>query len=289
MLKIKLVSDLHLEFADIDIDNSERCDVLILGGDILIADDFTRGSASPRAEYAALYRAFIARCAASFKHVVAIAGNHEFYGGKWNGSLDTLRAEYGAHSNVHFLEDSTCVLDGVRFIGATLWTDLNRGDPVTMHVAGITMNDYRQIKNDGPIYRRLCTDDTVMRHRTSLEYIRGVLDENPGQPTVVVGHHLPTHMSVDHQYRNSRDALLNYAYYSALENTMLDNTQIVLWTCGHTHHRHRYYVGTTLVAAAPRGYKGHEPQADNFVAGIVDLGNLPSATEVDMDYRWILQ
>jgi predicted phosphodiesterase len=38
-MKIKLVSDLHLEFADINITNDENCDVLILSGDIMVAAD----------------------------------------------------------------------------------------------------------------------------------------------------------------------------------------------------------------------------------------------------------
>ena len=36
-MKIKLVSDLHLEFSDINIQNDKDYDVLILSGDILIA------------------------------------------------------------------------------------------------------------------------------------------------------------------------------------------------------------------------------------------------------------
>ena len=38
-MKIKLVSDLHLEFADINIKNDEGCDILILSGDIMVAQD----------------------------------------------------------------------------------------------------------------------------------------------------------------------------------------------------------------------------------------------------------
>ena len=38
-MKIKLVSDLHLEFSDVNIVNDQDYDVLILGGDICIAKD----------------------------------------------------------------------------------------------------------------------------------------------------------------------------------------------------------------------------------------------------------
>ena len=38
-MKIKLVSDLHLEFSDCFIINNDNCDILILGGDICVAQD----------------------------------------------------------------------------------------------------------------------------------------------------------------------------------------------------------------------------------------------------------
>jgi predicted phosphodiesterase len=41
-MKIALVSDVHLEFGDLDFENDSGADVLILGGDICVANDMAR-------------------------------------------------------------------------------------------------------------------------------------------------------------------------------------------------------------------------------------------------------
>jgi hypothetical protein len=48
-MKIALVSDVHLEFGDLDFENNSGADVLILGGDICVANDMAqRGLILPR-------------------------------------------------------------------------------------------------------------------------------------------------------------------------------------------------------------------------------------------------
>jgi hypothetical protein len=69
--------------------------------------------------------------------------------------------------------------------------------------------------------------------------------------------------------------LMNGGYHSDLSEFILDHPQIVLWTCGHVHDPHMYYMGDTLVAANPRGYAGHDPAADLFELAYFDLDNLP--------------
>jgi 3',5'-cyclic AMP phosphodiesterase CpdA len=41
-MRIATCSDIHLEFADINLQNTENADVLILGGDICVAADLGR-------------------------------------------------------------------------------------------------------------------------------------------------------------------------------------------------------------------------------------------------------
>jgi hypothetical protein len=41
-MKIALVSDVHLEFGDLDFENTHNADVLILGGDICVANDIVQ-------------------------------------------------------------------------------------------------------------------------------------------------------------------------------------------------------------------------------------------------------
>jgi len=44
-MKIAVASDLHLEFTGIDLRNTENADVLVLSGDICVADDLYRVAA----------------------------------------------------------------------------------------------------------------------------------------------------------------------------------------------------------------------------------------------------
>ena len=265
-MRIKLVSDLHLEFSDINIDNNDACDVLILSGDIMVANDLhdhpppLTGGWGPteipnlgrRQAAAQRYRDFLHRCSVQFPHVLYVAGNHEFYGGKWHQTLETLRSECAKFPNVHFLECDTFELDDVTFIGGTLWTDMNKGDPLTLHAVRDMMNDYRAIRVEYDGYRSLRPLDTVVRHRKMLDYIKTVVAEKADHKFVVIGHHTPSHLSCHAQY--SHDTLMNGAYHSSLEEFILDRPQIKLWTHGHTHHFFDYTIGETRVVCNPRGY-----------------------------------
>ena len=83
-MKIAVASDLHLEFADLDIENEQNADVLILSGDILVARDITQQDPHNilGMEYRSnRYHDFMQRCSGKFPHVIFIMGNHEHYNG----------------------------------------------------------------------------------------------------------------------------------------------------------------------------------------------------------------
>ena len=158
-MKIALASDLHLEFEDIDLKNTEGAEVLILSGDIMLAADL---HSHPEMDYgmystvkledlgrrqktALRFREFLKRVSTEFPHVVYVAGNHEFYHGKWNASLDHLRTECARYPNIYFLEREIKVINEVSFIGATLWIDCNRNDRLTILTLIGMMNDYRAV------------------------------------------------------------------------------------------------------------------------------------------------
>ena len=83
--------------------------------------------------------------------------------------------------------------------------------------------------------------------------------------TVVVTHHAPSALSVPERFRGET---LNGAYYSNLEDIMLDNHQIVYWTHGHTHDSFEYEVGSTTVVCNPFGYY-YKEENKNFNPNLV--------------------
>jgi Icc-related predicted phosphoesterase len=268
-MKIAIVSDLHLEFADLIIKNDENADVLVLAGDIMIAQDL-HDHPEPEVPYppsvlavlgtrqkkAQIYRDFLKRVSLEFPHVIMIAGNHEFYHGKWNQSLDTLRDECEKFNNVHFMERNMFQFQDVTFVGGTLWTDMNRGDPLTLHAVQDFMHDYRMIRHDGLGYTKLRPAHTLARHRETLEYFRFIIDERKDQKVVVVSHMAPSSLSIHDMYKSEH--LTNGAYYSDLSEFILDREQIKLYIHGHMHHAFDYMIGNTRVVCNPRGYVGYE-------------------------------
>ena len=266
-MKIALCSDLHLEFAPLEIKNTENADVLILAGDIMIAadlEDFAAGHVNlgwgnllpARAEKAKMYRDFLAMCSSEFKHVLFVAGNHEFYNGKWLQTLATLRAECAVFNNVHFMENDIVVIDDVTFVGGTLWTDMNGGDPLTKQIVSSSMNDYRIIRVESRDYGRLRADDTLNRHIVTKQFIKQSVDANPDGKFFVVGHMAPSKLSTHPRY--AKEVHMNGGYSSDLSDFILDRPQIKNWVHGHTHHPFDYTIGECRITANPRGYVGYE-------------------------------
>ncbi|MEY4332460.1 MAG: hypothetical protein RLZZ196_1198, partial [Bacteroidota bacterium] len=258
-MKIQVVSDLHLEFADINIQNQNSADVLILSGDIMVAQDMhdhpemdygmysnvNLEDLGRRQKTALRFRDFLKRVSFQFPHVIYVAGNHEFYHGKWHQTLTVLAEECAKFPNIYFLERGFKKIDDVIFVGGTLWTDMNKHDPLTLHAARDMMNDFRIIRNDEKGYTTLKPADTVIRHRDTLGYIKEIVDRKEVEKYVVVGHHSPSLLSVHENYKN--DQIMNGCYHSDLSNFILDRGQIKLWTHGHTHFPFDYVLGETRI------------------------------------------
>jgi len=157
-MKIAVCSDLHLEFGDINLQNTENADVLILGGDICVAADIGKPDPNNFLEGARSNRItdFFKRCSFQFPHVIYIMGNHEHYHGDFATSGNKLKSllESNMLSNVYFLDKECKKIDDVTFIGGTLWTDMNKEDEMTLlHIRGM-MNDFRCVSNSNRVIER---------------------------------------------------------------------------------------------------------------------------------------
>ena len=277
---IAVCSDLHLEFSDIELKNTENADVLILSGDICVAhslhdhpvdkpipEDAMKPGRNQSAAYK--YREFFKRVNNEFPNTIYVSGNHEFYHGRFPDAYDWLREEIKNYSNIHFLDKEQVEIDGVTFVGGTLWTDMNRNDPTTMHLIESMINDFRIIRNSQRNYARFSPLDSVVHHRETLEYIKSVVDSDASKKYVVVGHHAPSSLSIHEKYKN--EYYMNGGYFSDLSEFILDRPQIALWTHGHMHDPFDYMMGETRIVCNPRGYKGHDPHADHFQLKFMEI------------------
>jgi predicted phosphodiesterase len=189
--------------------------------------------------------------------VVYVAGNHEFYSSRHKHAslIEKLRRQT-QDSNIFFLENATVFIGGVRFIGATLWTDfaLHGAEQRTpaMHEAAQSMNDYARIRLGAEYrYRKLRPLDTARMHTESLAWIKAELDRPFEGKTVVVTHHAPSILSIDPRFR---DDPLSACYASVIDKAVMNPEKVSLWLHGHTHYCGEYVINGVRVASNQRGY-----------------------------------
>jgi len=273
-MRINVVSDLHLEFSDLELPGGE---VLILSGDICevkqIKADYDvnnimneGGPSTGNFKRSDRYTRFFHEECGKYEKVFYVAGNHEHYGYKLHKTIPHLKSVLP--NNVMVLEKEQFEYKGVLFIGGTLWTDMNNHDSLTLyHMKGM-MNDYKQITmfdEVHDVYHRLTPDKTVSEHVKTKQLFKLFLEENRAGkklPVVVLTHHAPSKLSTHPYYAN--DTIMNGAYSSDLSEFILDNPEIQVWTHGHTHHTFDYMIDNTRVMANPRGYKNYEERAEEF-------------------------
>lgn len=252
-MKLQIMSDLHLEF-----DPSFRvpyagADVLILSGDICVADTLGRGPASPHSTKATEWRSFFKDCADNFDHVIYVMGNHESYHGRVDKTVSIIKETLSIHENIHVLDNEKVQIDDFLFLGTTLWTDINKMNPITESIIQGSMNDFRYITfKDRDIYRKLIPYDTAVFHKNALNFIQESCKDS--EKVIVCGHHAPSYQSVHPNYQNDSDYHINFAYNSNLENFIAELPQIKLWTHGHVHDSFDYMIGGTRVVCNPKGY-----------------------------------
>ncbi len=302
-MKIAICSDVHLEFGPLTLENPGGVDVLILSGDIIVERDLdewneTQAENGFARHRSVMFHTFFQECAEEFPHVIYIAGNHEHYHGDFKYTLSELKRKLAYISNLHVLDKEIFKLDDTIFVGSTLWTDMNKEDPLTLLHMKDYMNDFRIIKNSNsqvyrkvPVYEdtpydgqvrkqigmkmkeepaRFSPQDAVEENKKCFEYIKHIVSESaPWEQIVVVGHHTPSHQSCHPRYK--ADHIMNGGYHNNYEEYIMDHPQIKLWTHGHTHERYDYMIGSTRIVCNPRGYIGHEQIANTFELKVVEL------------------
>jgi Icc-related predicted phosphoesterase len=286
-MKVAICSDLHLEFGDLFFTNDQNIDVLILSGDICVAKDIGRPDPDNFMEGAKSSRIvdFFKRCSFQFPHVIYIMGNHEHYHGDVAKSASIIRSmlESNALSNVHFLDKEFIDIDGVRFIGGTLWTDFNGENEMTMNHVTRRMNDFQICENSNEMvnYRTFENDKAKFHKRPATWSPRSALVEHKAMKkfiednydstkiNVVCTHHAPSKGSEHPRY--AHDTLMNGAYNSNLDEFIMERPMIKLWTHGHTHEDFDYMIVSTRVVCNPRGYINYEDRADRFELKVVEV------------------
>ena len=227
-MKVRLLSDVHLEFGDYD---PGQGDVLVLAGDICVAESYEN------------YHDFFVKCVENYNKVFYILGNHEHYHSTWGEAFWKL------HDNlpkeVTLLNNTAVQYEGVNFVGATLWTNFNNMNLEDMDRARACMNDYHMVEGNDPT-------ETLSEHLFTREWFEQALPTLNG-PVFMITHHAPSFLSVKGRYVGSEPF-----YASDMSSLIHANPNVRWWAHGHVHESSDYYINNCRVITNPRGYHGVE-------------------------------
>jgi hypothetical protein len=240
-MKVKFVSDFHTEFWNynkfqrtlekyLPPTEEDKEIVLCCCGDMGIYE-----------KYPSTYKPLMKYLGERFKLVLMVAGNHSWYhSSDWWGKEDQFWQDKKIPKNVRYLNDACVYLDDVKFIGSTLWTCFEAGNPLAIHYANRNMSDYEVIKRRQVMYSpygeswkgiKLQAEDTLERNKVHVAFLERELQKDRDMKKVVITHHSPSAFTVSDKFK---DSALMGAYVNRLERLIYEYKPVV-WGYGHQH------------------------------------------------------
>lgn len=267
MITLKYVSDIHLEFSDFPNEpfelNPQPDEILLVAGDTILAvalqEKRTDGLGR---QMQRRFQKFLDE-ATKFKHVYIIAGNHEAYmGGDVASNKDMVNdfIDRRGYLNIQMVERQRFPLtEDTDLLAATLWTDMNKRDPLALQYVQNGLNDFRVCYYKGVPFTT--TDAADIFDETLAWLKKELLDTSKNY--VVMTHHLPSFQGIDPLFKGDT---LNFGYASELDDFILQNQHITHWITGHTHYNIDYLIGNTRMISNCRGYPpgGYDRRRDNW-------------------------
>ncbi|CAD6559668.1 metallophosphoesterase [Paraburkholderia sabiae] len=262
-MKIRVLSDLHLENDTPEIIPHADADLVILAGDIHNHAEGLRWAAETFDEAVP---------------VVYVPGNHEYYDGEFGALEAAMRDAAASIDNLHYLNNETLVdpRGQWRVLGTTLWTDFDlygtdeETRAISIAAAERVMLDYRgliqvtwtagneanaeTLQDNTP--RNLTPADTLALHRHARGWLEGELAKPFAGKTIVVTHHAPHRRSLAERYAAD---LASAGFVNDLPSLVRE--PVALWVHGHTHTAFDYVENGTRVVCNPRGYLDRRTRA----------------------------
>lgn len=251
MSKAIVLSDLHFEWnKKWFVPKIDDVKYLILAGDIGSFKEHLPFIEDAATKYTVLY----------------ILGNHEFYG----YSLKEVRDFWNSVKieNFHFLDNSSVVIDGIKFIGSTLWVNFFNENPHCMLNAHIEIKDFSKIinaTNDDYV----SANDILEEYKKSFEFIEKELYQEDGLKKVLITHYGVSHQSIPEKYKVHEQDIKNNHYFANNLDYFIGYSGAALVVHGHLHNSADYFIGDTRIVCNPFGY----PESNNpdFEMKIIEL------------------
>jgi predicted phosphohydrolase len=244
---IDMASDIHLSyFTDLGKDfYVANAPVLALLGDVCQANQIKR-----------MHPVF-RRISETWDKVFYVLGNHEFYESHLDSTVNQVKDALSRYKNIVVMDNESAIIEDVTFIGTTLWSDMDRNNPITKIECQRSISDYFYIfpaLNEFSFRSKaIVPDETVRLFNLNTDYLTDELKNSTSEKIVILSHHAPSYQSIVERYRTSP---CNGAFASNAEYIMIDNPQVKLWLHGHCHSEIAYNVRQCQVFCHPKGYYG---------------------------------
>ncbi len=214
-----------------------------------------------------------------FVHILIISGNHEYFTGKKQRTINTIDEEIqkivSKFDNITYLNMNGIIIGRTKFIGCTFWSDVSNISNVTE----ITMNDYSKIYIDCPgipgryieTYNmsgsnrkyiksdriNLKPKDVVLLHDTMKKWIINQTNQitNKYDSIIILSHHAPSFSML-----NSKD-IYRHCYASNCDDIF--KQPITHWISGHTHYSKSIIINNVLSLSNCMGYPGQNVDGFN--------------------------
>ena len=233
-MKIKILSDLHLEFhadcgikflQDLPTDDAE---VLVIAGDLATKN---------------ILDSAFKILTEKFKHIIYIIGNHELYHYSYNIISNEINSLIKKYNNIYWLDNECKEINNVIFAGTTLWFKESQ----ELHWYKREINDFLLIKNFEPwVYEQ---------NKKSIEFLNNIGDSNKHIDCVIT-HHMPLKESIHSTYKGSP---INGFFCCDIPEIMYKiNPKYIIH--GHTHKKFDYMFKNSRVLANPLEY----PQENHY-------------------------
>lgn len=257
-MKLKVISDIHVEFYD---DPDKLCkildnlyprvykdEILIIAGDMGVAG--TSKELNP--EYKYMLKYFAKR----WQMVILVPGNHEFYDRKKGESLQDICdkvEEYCVELGIFFLNRNILETDGYIFVGTTLWSQATKE-------SYDSMNDKLQAI--------VSYDELLKTHKEDVKFLDSTLSkikklkgDSSYKPVVVITHHLPLKELMHEKYQGEEYQMTNPSYASDLSKLIKKHSNLIShWFYGHVHENSNKIIYDINFIGNPLGYPEEEKE-----------------------------
>lgn len=242
-MKIRIISDLHLEYNDFPkfltkFLKLKPVDVLVLAGDCVdfpnidLFEQFIKKVRSNSQNQVANSQNQVA----NYDHILYVLGNHEYYGAESRNVISVFRG-LCSRMGVKLLENETFKIDGITFLGSTLWSPVKK-------------EFYRDIKRNW----------ILEQNRKAIDFIYRVPAD------IIITHHMPDSQFIPEKFQGQDEK------NSAYTNDGFDFyglKRCKYWIFGHTHTpiKNTIHKGITFICN-PLGYQYENNQLEDVVIEI---------------------